>query len=389
MRRKASLALVLILVVLAGYLTPHFFRRHSDMAATLSPSASRRDLAKAPLAASQSTGDPCVNLYRIVCSQTGDTRDPTGVVHPDLLGEKQALQIVEDLIDKNPDWSSEKLDEALVKEIYTPKRRGRVIHAYRWVLHALESLIDRQPESVFTNREKKQLKTRLRQTELELPPPAKIYADEPDLFTKNEVYYERMTDGRTRMRVGGAYLLTAKSWFNIVFSIAHEFAHAIDPCEVRAARLAFPAYDRLTACFMANGLVAARTTRSECGADDELSETFADWLAVYVSAQALRTFATEFPQSQIVAAATNSVRDLCEQDGDAGVGTDEFHPAPQIRIDRIFGRNPEIRQVLGCPLTNNPVPQHCTFQWNLIDHFDRKNSSGAQRPRSLGVLHKE
>jgi hypothetical protein len=102
------------------------------------------------------------------------------------------------------------------------------------------------------------------------------------------VYYERFADGRMRLRVGGAYLLSAKSWFNLVFTLAHELGHAIDPCELRVARLPLPAYDRLGACLLADGLVASRETRAECGQDDQLSEAFSDWLAVQVTADVLK-----------------------------------------------------------------------------------------------------
>ena len=38
---------------------------------------------------------------------------------------------------------------------------------------------------------------------------------------------------------------------------------------------------------MAEGLVARRESRTECGQRDQLSETFADWIAVQVTAEAL------------------------------------------------------------------------------------------------------
>jgi hypothetical protein len=316
--------------------------------------------------ASTAPRNACTQMYRTVCQKRGETRDPTGVVRPDVDGELQALRTYEKIIHEHPDWSSERVDDELVATIYTPERRKRLESAYRWVEHTLEQFVVRQPENVFTLSEKKQLIARLRKTELEVPPPVAVYADEPDLFTKNDVFYERTADGKMRMRVGGAYLLTAKSWFNMVFTMGHEFAHAIDPCELRAARLTIPAYDRISACFMAHGLVAARKTRHECGENDQLSETFADWMAVQVVSEALKHFATEFHGPQLVNAAANSVRDLCEQDDDDGELDLEFHPSPEIRIDRIFARNPAIRDVLGCgTLTaeNDPFPEYCGFDF--------------------------
>jgi hypothetical protein len=311
-------------------------------------------------------------MYRVVCQKRGETHDPTGVVKPDVDGELQALREYEKIIHEHPDWSSEQVDQELVATIYTEKRRERLRSAYRWVQSALEIFINRQPEHVFTAGEKRKLLTRLRKTELQLPPPVSTYGDEPDLFTKNDVVYERTGDGRMRMRVGGAYILTAKSWFNLVFTMAHELGHAIDPCELRVARVSIPAYDRLSACFMAHGLVAQRNTRRECGDNDQLSETFADWIAVQVSSEALRNFSTEFHGVQLANAAMNAVRDLCEQDDEEpGAARDpadfEVHPTPEIRIDRIFARNPLIREVLGCgpvPADNDPyTAEYCDFDF--------------------------
>ncbi len=249
-------------------------------------------------------------------------------------------------------YESQNKKTYLVKEIFTPTRRARVESAYQWVKRTMEEFINRQPHETFSAQEKKQLKARLRKTKLELPPPVSVYADEPDLFTKNDVFYERLANGDMRMRVGGAYLLSAKSWFNLVFTLAHEFAHSIDPCELRAADLSIPAYDRIYACFLQNGLIAARKTRQECGENDQLSETFADWMAVQVVAEALSHFSTEFHGNQLANAATNSVRDLCEQGESPSELNLDLHPSPEIRIDRIFGHNPRIREVLGCgPVT--------------------------------------
>lgn len=307
--------------------------------------------------------DPCRDIYRTVCRKRGLTRDPTGSVQPDVAGELRALRTYEEILRKNPEWTSEQADEEFVRLIYTPKAKARMESAYRWVRHAMEALIERQPEEVFNAQEKKQLKKRLREVELQLPPPASVYADEPDLLTKNDAFYERLGNGRMRLRVGGAYLLTAKSWFNIVFTFAHELAHAIDPCEIRSSnRLSFPAYDRVSACFLAKKLVASRKTRSECGRNDQLSEAFADWLAVEISAEALQSFSAEYKGRDLLDAAINSVRDLCEQEDDPYETDTEFHPSPKVRIEQIFGSNPRIRGLLGCAPAPGPESS-CDFQW--------------------------
>ncbi len=304
----------------------------------------------------------CQNLYQTVCLKKGITRDPTGSVRPDIDGEREALRLYEDIIQKHPDWTSAQVDEELIKQIYTPRRRARIESAYKWVEYTIERWIDRQPKDVLDPLEKKLLKQRVRKTPLEPPPPADVYADEPELLTKNDVFYERLTDGKTRLRIGGAYFFTSKSWFNLVFTMAHELAHAIDPCELRNLQVSLPAYDRLKACFMKSGLIAARNDRSECGRNDQLSETFADWVAGQITAEALKSFALEFRGQALLDAATNATRDLCEQDDGATESDTEFHPAPEIRIDRIFGRNPTVRKILGCKPPEPGSAEYCTFE---------------------------
>jgi hypothetical protein len=310
---------------------------------------------KNPSAAPLVADDPCRHLYHLICSKTGITRDPTGLVRPDIDGEKMALQIYESIIHDHPDWNSDQVNEQLVRQIYTRSNVDRIESAHHWVRNVMEQIIDSQPDRVFNANEKKILKSRLNRTELQMPIPVSAYEDESYLLTKNDIFYERTMDGKMRLRVGGAYFFTARSWFNQVFTLGHELAHSIDPCEIRSARISIPAYDRLSACFMDRGLVAVRRGRSECGENDQLSETFADWFAVQVTAEALRGFSLEFHGPALLSATTNAVRDLCEQDEPDMVEDTEFHPSPRIRISRIFGRNPGIREILGCPIDSAPT----------------------------------
>lgn len=317
-------------------------------------------LSSSPQATLEKASDMCGDIYQLICHKTGTTRDPTGTVRPDAEGEILALRTYEELIHQYPKWSSSEIDEELVKIIYTPARRTRLETVFKWVLGALNKFVDAQPRTVFSSQEKRQLKQRLNRTKLELPPPASVYADEPDLLTKNDVFYERTRGGGMRLRVGGAYVTHGKSWFNLVFTFAHELAHAIDPCEIRSAHLSFIAYDRLSACFLRNNLIATRKNRSECVQNDQLSETFADWVAVHITGDALRAFSATYRGPELVNAATNAVRDLCEQDEFLDDPDLEFHPHPKIRIDRIFGRNPRVRQVLGCA-PSLAAAEYCDF----------------------------
>ncbi|MGK5086702.1 hypothetical protein WDW86_04035 [Bdellovibrionota bacterium FG-2] len=302
----------------------------------------------------------CSDPYRAICLRTTLHNDPTGAVHSDVEGEVQALRIVEEIIHEHPEWTSEQVDEELTQIIYTPKRVGRIRTAFRFVRAAIEKLIRAQPSSVFSKKEKRLLISRINSVRLELPPPAAVYSDQPDLFTKNDVFYQRSQDGSLKLRVGGAFVMSIKSWFNLVFTLAHELGHSIDPCELRELNSVPASYKNLSACFLKQGLVGHQKSRTECGENDQLSETFADWLAVQITAVALKEYATEFHKPLIQAAAMNSVRDLCEQEDTLNELALEFHPSPKVRIEKIFGNNPEIRTILSCPAFENS-PQYCNF----------------------------
>lgn len=350
-----------------------FFFRHNPGATSLSLDSSEtaaltRNPGTSPLnrgtgasgQSSHSLNQLCGDIYPIVCAKKEALRDPTGSVRSDLEGERMALHLYQEIVAQHPDWNSEQVDREFIDKVYTPKVRGRLESAYRWVRHSLIQFLDKQPASIFTSEEKRQLKQRLMKTKLDLPTHESPYPDEPDLLTKSDVFYEVLGSGQMRLRIGGAYPLSARSWFNIVFTMAHELAHSIDPCEVRYARLSYPAYDRLGACFLSQGLIAARKTRQECSHNDQLSETFADWMAVQVSAKALDHFATEFKGPQLLSAIINSVRDLCEEENEETEEDIALHPPAKVRINRIFGKSPQIRELLGCANVKESS-EYCQF----------------------------
>ncbi len=367
-RTLAKLSAIVALAA-AGFSFAVFNHRHvaeseHDRAPAPAPNAdisSARGPAQAPPPSIATPPPICSHFYENVCQKRGLTRDPTGIVRPDIDGEIQALRIYEEIIHKHPEWTSEQVDEELVRSIYTPKRLERVREAYNWVKAAIERLIQRQPDRVLNPKEKKQLIEKIQAVKLDLPPPAAAYSDEPDLFTKNDVYYERTANGQTRMRVGGAYLFSAKSRFNLIFTMGHEFAHSIDPCELRAADIELKSYKALTSCFLEKKFVVRAENFAECGEGDPMSETFADWVAVQVTADALRTETVGYTSAQIQSAATNAIRDLCEQEDSTREADLTNHPEPRIRIQNLFGNQSEIRAVLGCPALPQP-DLYCSFE---------------------------
>ena len=314
-----------------------------------------------PAAGSESEKeDPCLHVYALICHRGKVVEDPTGDVEPDVAGEVEALRLYEEITHKNPHWTSDQVDDELVKLIYTEKRRHRLMDVFSWVVHAMERFIDQQPASVLSPRTKAQLKYRVRSTRLELPPPTSIYAGEPDLFTKNDVYYATLNSGRRVIRVGGAYLLTVRSWFNRVFTFAHELAHSIDPCEMEGLKIPIPAYERLVQCFAKEGLMRVEKNASLCGANDQRAEVFADWVAVHITVDAIEQYRPKFKNpAEMLNSAINSVRDLCHQESwlDDDV---QYHPEPRTRIEMIFGRSPRIREFLGCKPAEGAA--YCAFE---------------------------
>jgi len=343
-------------------LLPLLFSRHETVAdsAAETPLLPARNPAALTLL-DHSAPNACGHIYRSVCKPKQKVlfdKDFTGTVASDVYGEQQALQLYSNIINEHPDWERDQVEKELVLQLYTPKRVTRIETAFHYVQHQMARWIDKQPLTVFNAHEKKTLKLRLKHTTLQLPPQTP-YKDSPDVYTKSDVFYERTSEGATRMRVGGAYLLSVKSWFNMVFTVAHELGHAIDPCEIRINRIFIPAYDKLSACFAEQGIIQTKSNRTECGQHDQLSEVFADWVAVQIVAEGLKSYSNEFRGPQIVNAALNSVRDLCEDDE-----TDfdnDFHPSPQVRIGRIFGESPEIRNILGCTRGPASSTSYCQF----------------------------
>lgn len=319
-----------------------------------------------------SPGHPeiCEHFFQLVCARRDVTADPTGNVSPNVRGEVEALRDYEKIIHEHPGWTSDQVDDELVKEIYTDRRRKHLQETFDWVLVMEKEFIDRQPPTVFTPAVKAKLKERLSATKLELPPPAALYETEPDLFTKNEIYYETLGDGRRVIRVGGAYILTAKSWFNRVFTFAHELAHAIDPCELESIPLELPAYHRLAACFSKHGIVHKSMEPVKCGEKNRLGESFADWIAAEITSEALVQRTAKFKNfGETLNSAINSVRDLCNQESWLDESESELYPEPHIRIGVLFAKNPRIAHLLGCAIPEGK-DSYCTFDWS--SHYETK-----------------
>lgn len=303
----------------------------------------------------------CRGFYKVICQGKEIVTDPTGIVQPDVRGEVEALRLYEMILHEHPSWTNEQVDEELVKRIYTPKRKRMLEEIFQWIQIRMIRLIRKQSSSIFSAEAKKLLVSRIENIRLEIPPPAQLYANEPDLFTKNDVYYESISAERRIIRVGGAYLLSAKSWFNRVFTIAHEMSHSIDPCELVNEKFSSVGYQNLLNCFQELNLLKAEQVKDRCVKNHFLGELFADWLATQIAVQALEVYSSRFKTlDEISNSVINSVKDLCHQESWLTQEV-ESHPPPKDRIEKIFGSHPGLQSLLSCPGEHKTI-RYCTFE---------------------------
>lgn len=341
------------------------------------PAPQKRELASQSLQQKKSTPvlSPCNAPYQFICEGQSHLEDPTGTLETEITGEQAAQRLLEKIRRDHPQWSEATLQEKLSDTIFNPTQHQRIQKAFAWVKREMLQFFAQQPDSVLSFAEKEKLKSFLRDTTLEIPPPAHVYQDQLELLMSDDVFYEKTEQGRRLLRVGGGYVLIYQSWFNLIFTLAHELAHSVDICEIKDDGLSFPAFDRLNACFIEQQLIALTPQRRECVAHDHLAEVFADWIAVQITSRALQTFKQEHPQAPLENAIRNSVRDLCSRthyEHQEGRGEkleisaqgehpssslenekhtpeeSEFHPTAEVRVEKLFAQHPIIRALLGC-----------------------------------------
>jgi len=310
----------------------------------------------------------CDHLYSFICEQEQKLSDPTGSLDISTVASQAAKNLLDEIKKRHPKLTPAEVQEKLAETIFNSKNQARIQKAFTWVKRELILFFEQQSDSIFTAAEKSRIQDLILKTRLKLPPPASVYADQLDLLTSDEVYYEKTEQGERLLRVGGGYILTSQSWFNLIFTFAHELAHAIDICEIKDEGLSFPAFDHLNACFLEHGLIDLHHERKECIAHDHLAEVFADWIAVQITSLSLKTFAQEYPKLPLENAIRNSVRDLCtpthheRKDPHQNPEEFEFHPLPKIRVEMLFSHHPTIRALLGCGALKIPQASFCSFE---------------------------
>ncbi len=298
----------------------------------------------------------CQNPYQTTCNQRWPSVDPSGQVRPDVSGEVRALRMMRTMVQENPNWTADQVQENLAIMIYTDQRRERALKVFNWAKAQILQWVAEKSD-VFNDIERQALVERIQAVTLSMPPPAREYAEAVDLITKNAVYYERTSAGELRLRVGGAYLMSTTSWYNMVFTFAHEIAHAIDPCEMKSFGLVPRSYNSLIQCFVDTDWIEEE--RRNCGSLEQVSEVFADWVASEIFSRALSQWSVDYTPEEKISAAINSTRDLCEQSVEGHTLNLSYHQGPKTRIGKILGQRPELQTILSCP--NKTTNHYCAL----------------------------
>ncbi|WP_413557695.1 hypothetical protein [Bdellovibrio sp. HCB209] len=300
----------------------------------------------------------CAKSYDAIC-KAAPVADPTGETSLDYRGEIRALRVLRRIVRTNPGWTTEQIENELVARIYTKERKDKLNRIFEGVRRELVDLINQQSSQIFTGTDKDVLIGRIHKVMLELPENRETYSDATDLYTKSEIYYERSHEGELRVRVGGAYVLNTSSEFSIIFTMAHELAHAIDPCEIQhGAPMNYGVYEGLVQCFVDNQWI--KKEEAQCGNKDKTSEVFADWLGSEILARSIKK-QSKYTLKDKVNAAVNAVRDLCDDSSGFEKVNLDYYPTDIIRVKGIFARNALLRKELQCTTSPTPKP-YCRFE---------------------------
>lgn len=178
-------------------------------------------------------------------------------------------------------------------------------------------------------------------------------------------------------------LLRGQSDFHLMFVIAHELSHSIDPCgiqdsynesiqnfsdEIKMAEKQY-ALPNLIKCLRDSDSIEAsrkekklwdlfdKKTKSKVFCqNDQIGESIADWFSMEVTSSYIESKFPQLTKPEALSAISNIWKPLC-QDSDQSHDAKSFnvHPPDEDRVNRLFLANPKIRQFLGC---NNILPKY-------------------------------
>jgi hypothetical protein len=181
-------------------------------------------------------------------------------------------------------------------------------------------------------------------------------------LTRDPVSAQLSQTGTTYDQFTGSFtycngmLLQSNSVFAMVFTIAHELAHSIDPCMLDGYNGASEDHESsypvngLIGCLRSKESVYARKldTTNFCN-HDQITESVADWFAAEALPEYISKFYPKLSSTQKATGYSNALREVCvlSKIYRHNVQLDE-HPLAEDRINRILMANPSIRTQLGC-----------------------------------------
>jgi hypothetical protein len=282
--------------------------------------------------------DFCKRPYETVCS--------SGVHALKADARLKAYRLWEELKTAHPDSEDEELRDLFVERVFSTRKMEEISKAFEWVRDHLRDWVLDAPESTIPKKDKESLVYRINQIRIEDPTVEDSYVNDAYLLFSDEIQYVRYDNGFLKIRFGGAYILGEPGRSNLVFSLAHEMAHAIDPCELVRTGAHVSAFKPVESCFREKRWYNT-SLGDGCGERPHLAELFADWIGARILARSLKDVAPE----RRTEALQSAVADLCYAVG-------KSHPAPEVRIGRILGESPEVRGELGC---SGPASDYCVL----------------------------
>ncbi len=197
---------------------------------------------------------------------------------------------------------------------------------------------------------------------------------------------------------GNGFLFKSSSEFMMVYFVAHEIAHSMDPCNIGASK-DFPfeydyqsvlkvedlekqnPFSNVISCLRTEQSVGAKYRKyddflsfkksmEDAGLPvgnnpfcihDQITESFADWMAGEVLPEYVVRHFSALSQSQRLNGYANTTRLMCKAIAPQN-GYDD-HPDTQARLERILMANPKSRELVGCGPPRNDL-HYCSMGTN-------------------------
>jgi hypothetical protein len=168
------------------------------------------------------------------------------------------------------------------------------------------------------------------------------------------------------------------SAFNMAYLLVHEFAHSIDPCNLRPTDKS--KFDRvfLESQHPFSNVISCLRSPDSIGAEfsdamfspeypnsvfcrqDQITESFSDWLAAevvpgYIQKVYPNLKESDYKQGYLNISRTLSCKKQPRMNGHSEIQAVSEHPKPESRINRLMMANPEIRKSVGCKESDQKI----------------------------------